>query len=101
MENSYCVGRLQDFPVGKPRLIQVGPQPVFILNRGENFVAFDDYCPHRAGPLSEGACDGSTIECPWHGARFDLSTGKPLSGPCRRALRLRTLTVESDQVFVS
>src|SRR5215469_11411808 len=42
---------------------------------GKAFV-LRDVCPHRAFPLSEGSCDGQTVECTYHGWRFDAHTGQ-------------------------
>ncbi len=36
-------------------------------------------CPHRAGPLGEGRLEGTVVTCPWHGWRFDVTTGRCLS----------------------
>src|SRR6267154_3948402 len=38
--------------------------------------ALRDVCPHRAFPLSAGHCDGHTVECTYHGWRFDAHTGQ-------------------------
>jgi phenylpropionate dioxygenase-like ring-hydroxylating dioxygenase large terminal subunit len=38
--------------------------------------ALRDVCPHRAFPLSAGSCDGRTVECTYHGWRFDAHTGQ-------------------------
>src|SRR5450631_2183483 len=42
---------------------------------GKSF-ALRDVCPHRAYPLSLGQCDGETLECTYHGWRFDAHTGQ-------------------------
>jgi phenylpropionate dioxygenase-like ring-hydroxylating dioxygenase large terminal subunit len=42
---------------------------------GKSF-ALRDVCPHRAYPLSLGHCDGETLECTYHGWRFDAHTGQ-------------------------
>jgi 3-phenylpropionate/trans-cinnamate dioxygenase ferredoxin subunit len=55
---------------------------VCLMRRGGAVLAIDDRCPHAEFPLSEGEllADGS-VQCAWHGARFDLRTGALLDGP--------------------
>lgn len=38
-------------------------------------------CPHRGAPLAEGTLDGAILTCPWHGASFDVRTGRRVRGP--------------------
>ena len=38
-------------------------------------------CTHRGGPLSEGELEGDEVTCPWHGAKFKVSSGEVLSPP--------------------
>lgn len=33
-------------------------------------------CPHRGGPIGEGALTGTVVACPWHGWEFDVTTGR-------------------------
>src|ERR1700674_2469144 len=49
-----------------------------VLGRDASGKAFAlrDVCPHRAFPLSAGQCDGQTVECAYHGWRFDAHTGQ-------------------------
>jgi nitrite reductase/ring-hydroxylating ferredoxin subunit len=58
---------------------------VFTLD-GELIVT-DESCPHRGGPLSEGALRDGGVVCPWHWFVFDLGTGECRTatvGPLRR-----------------
>jgi phenylpropionate dioxygenase-like ring-hydroxylating dioxygenase large terminal subunit len=49
-------------------------QPILMTRDAGGAVrAIGDRCPHRFAPLHRGMRDGDTIECPYHGLRFDLS----------------------------
>jgi nitrite reductase/ring-hydroxylating ferredoxin subunit len=52
-----------------------GDLDVLIAHTDAGLAAIDDRCPHMSAPLSLGALDGCTIDCPLHSGRFDLSTG--------------------------
>lgn len=57
--------------------------------------AFQEFCTHRFGPLSEGELRGCEVVCPWHNSRFDVRTGKVMHGPAK--VDLRTFEVESRE----
>jgi nitrite reductase/ring-hydroxylating ferredoxin subunit len=69
--------------------------PMIIEERGLRFriveldgklVAHSTVCPHTLGPLATTIISNGIIECPWHGYRFDVATGKCVSGHnCRLA----------------
>src|SRR5207253_6685982 len=42
----------------------------------QGLFAFSDSCTHKGGPLSDGALVGCTVQCPWHGSQFDVSSGR-------------------------
>ena len=52
------------------------------------------HCPHRGGPLADGQLLGPFLRCPWHGATFDVRTGRRLRGPAcpDLATRVRSVT---------
>jgi 3-phenylpropionate/trans-cinnamate dioxygenase ferredoxin subunit len=54
-----------------------------VFNADGNYYAIEDRCSHDDGPLAEGEFDAEacTIECPRHGALFDLTTGRPKTLP--------------------
>ena len=64
-------------------------------------VAFTDQCSHREFPLSAGEIlEDGTVECPWHGARFDCRTGAVLRGPACDAVKVHEVRVEDGIVYV-
>jgi len=66
------------------RQFDVQGVPVLLTRVNGQIVAIGDRCTHRGGPLAEGRRDGDCVVCPWHGSRFDLSTGEVLHGPATR-----------------
>jgi nitrite reductase/ring-hydroxylating ferredoxin subunit len=69
---------------------------VAVFNVAGRFCATQARCTHMGGPLNEGSLDGSTLQCPWHGARFNVCTGAVLRGPARDPLRTYRVVVEGD-----
>lgn len=56
-------------------------EDVLLVRFADRVVRVPARCPHRGGPLGEGRVIGTFLECPWHGATFDLRTGRRLRGP--------------------
>ena len=58
----------------EPLEVWLHDTPWMLMREGEHVVAFVDQCPHRAYPLSAGTvCADGTLQCGYHGWRFDLS----------------------------
>lgn len=76
------VCRLDDIPVGTTRPARVDGESLLLCRTGESAVhAVEDSCTHDDGPLDQGELDGCEIECPRHGARFDVTTGAVVRMP--------------------
>jgi nitrite reductase/ring-hydroxylating ferredoxin subunit len=87
-------GEFQMSQVPPGSALLVGAAAVF--NVAGRVCATQAKCTHRGGPLSEGALDGSTVTCPWHGSQFDVCTGAVRRGPAREPLETYPVTVEGD-----
>jgi nitrite reductase/ring-hydroxylating ferredoxin subunit len=74
---------------------------VCLIRQGNRISALHDECTHQGMPLSAGEVlpDG-TIECPWHGARFDCVTGALRRGPAEVDVQAYDVSVEGDTVLV-
>ena len=69
---------------GTMRLIELEDgRKIGVFNAGGDLYAIEDRCSHDDGPLAEGEfdADARTVECPRHGALFDLETGRPKTLP--------------------
>jgi 3-phenylpropionate/trans-cinnamate dioxygenase ferredoxin subunit len=78
-----------------------GGKAICLVRYEGRVAAFADECPHQAFPLSAGEvhADG-TLECVWHGARFDCLTGAVLRDPATDPLTPYAVRVEGDRVLV-
>ncbi len=73
---------------------------MLVCNVGGDLYAVEDVCPHDRGPLGEGRLRGATIECPRHGARFDVRDGSVKAPPAVRPVPCLPVHVEDGQVVV-
>lgn len=62
--------------------------------------AFQEFCTHRFGPLSEGQFTGCEVICPWHRSRFDVTTGKVTAGPAKVDLRTFPVEVRDGRIWI-
>ena len=100
-EEYVTVGKTSDVAPGTVRVFVVDGRNVAVANVDGQFYAFADVCTHDDGPVAEGELDGYVIECPRHGARFDIATGQALSMPAVVPLPVYDLKVEGDEIKVS
>lgn len=66
---------------GERIIVDIDGDPIAVFRIGENYYAIMDICSHDDGPVAEGELRDHEIECPRHGARFDVRTGEVLSLP--------------------
>ena len=87
------VGRAEDVPPGRGATVELKDGTELALyNVGGAFHAIENFCPHRGAPLADGNLCGHTVECDWHGWRFDVRDGACLTNP--------THAVEAYEVVV-
>ena len=85
MSSFIKVATRGELPSGGKKLAEVDGRAIAVFNVDDAFYAIDDVCTHDGGPLAEGELIGCEIECPRHGARFDVRTGRPSA--CRPSSR--------------
>jgi nitrite reductase (NADH) small subunit len=91
------VAPLSAIPPGEGRQFEVAGQRVANTRSGQVF-AVQANCPHRNGPLADGLVGGTTLVCPLHSWKFDLSTGDALMGDC--GLRTYPACVDEKQNII-
>ena len=94
--------RLSDVEAGLPHGVALPDGTrVCLVRDGDQVYAVADRCPHRDFALSGGdMVEPCVLECPWHGARFDVRSGRMLQGPATDDLTTYAVRVVGDEVFV-
>jgi 3-phenylpropionate/trans-cinnamate dioxygenase ferredoxin component len=89
-----------EIPDGGVKIVQAGSLFLGVYLIDGAYYAIEDRCSHDDGPLCEGDRDGFCVECPRHGARFDLRTGNALSLPATQGVDVYQVSVRGGEVFV-
>ncbi len=76
------LGPLSQIPLGEGREFVVDGRVIAVFHTRRGVHASQPACPHREGPLIDGLIGGTTVVCPLHAWKFDLTTGQPLMGTC-------------------
>ena len=85
---------------GEAKRVLVDGRPVALVRTAGRLYAVDDTCTHEEASLSDGFIEDGKIECPRHGAMFDLATGSALSLPATRDIGTWVVKVEGDDILV-
>ena len=93
---------ITDLPPGATRIVTWEDLEIGVFNCAGEILAIEDRCSHDDGDLVQGEFDQATctVECPRHGSRFDLRTGKPLTLPAYVPIDTFPVTVEDGLIRV-
>jgi 3-phenylpropionate/trans-cinnamate dioxygenase ferredoxin subunit len=92
--------RTDDVPLDEARRFDVNGTPVALFHLPAGFFAIGDTCSHEEASLSEGFIEDDIVECPRHGAQFDIATGQNRSLPATRPVPAYRVVVDGDEVYV-
>lgn len=101
MSDWITVAKTTEIALGKFKDVQAGGKNLLVCHTPSGFHVVDDACTHDDGPLGDGWLDGESIECPRHGAKFDVCNGKVLCLPAAVPINSYKTVVEGDQVKVN
>jgi 3-phenylpropionate/trans-cinnamate dioxygenase ferredoxin subunit len=112
----HVVGRVDDVPAGRQKLVTVEGRAICVFNREGEFFALLDRCPHEGGSLCRGdriglvqssepgsyeySRQGEFIKCPWHAWEFDIRTGQSWCDPKRIRVKTFNIGVETGENLV-
>jgi uncharacterized membrane protein/nitrite reductase/ring-hydroxylating ferredoxin subunit len=83
---SVVVADAGELKVDQMKLLHVGSKRVVLARTENGFVAFDDRCSHRGGPLADGVLMCGKVHCKWHGSQFDAASGAVKAGPAEEGI---------------
>ncbi len=87
-------------PPGEVKVVDVDGVMVAVFNIDGEFYAIEDVCTHDGAEIASGCLIDDEIECPRHGARFNVRTGEVLSAPAYEDLETFETRVENHTVQV-
>lgn len=93
------IADLDELPDPGRKSVIVDETPALLLHAGGQYYCLEDVCTHDGQPLTDGPVRDGSIECPRHGARFDLATGKALCMPATEPVRVFQVEVRGDGVY--
>ena len=96
----FTVATSDELQSGDRIVVEIGHHVIGVFRVSDNYYAIRDVCTHDDGPLADGEVDGHEIECPRHGARFDLRDGAVTAPPAVLPVPIYPVRVEGDDVQV-
>jgi 3-phenylpropionate/trans-cinnamate dioxygenase ferredoxin component len=89
---------VSELPPGGMR--RIDQPPIAVFNVEGRLFAISDICTHAEASLSEGMVEGEIVECPLHGARFDLRSGEALTPPAVEPVQTFPVVTQEDDIYV-
>ncbi|MCB0129201.1 MAG: non-heme iron oxygenase ferredoxin subunit [Caldilineaceae bacterium] len=101
MSDFIKVAKTDEIAVNSSKLVEIDDMRIAIFNLEGTYYAIEDVCTHDGGPLVEGEIvNDCQVECPRHGARFDIRTGVAVSFPAFAPTNTYEVRVEGDDVLI-
>jgi nitrite reductase/ring-hydroxylating ferredoxin subunit/uncharacterized membrane protein len=87
-------------PEGQTLRAEIEGTVIALVRLEGKIYAFQEFCPHRFGPLSEGCFHDHQVTCPWHESSFDVRSGAVTHGPAKVPLKTYETTLRAGQIHV-
>ena len=99
-EEFMRVAATSEIQADKMKMVQYKGQAICLANIMGKYYAIRNTCTHLGGPLAQGKLEGRVVECPWHGSRFDLTTGEVKGGPAQTPEPVFEVKVEGTNILI-
>ena len=95
------VAAVADLPPNSLLSVAVDDFNVCLAHADGRIYAFRDNCTHKDFPLSAGALEDGQVECSWHGARFDVASGRAVRLPAIKPVTTFEVKIEDGEIFIA
>ena len=75
------IAKVDEIPAGKMKHVEANSKEIVIANMNGKYYALEDRCGHMNAPLSMGNLTRDVVTCPFHGAKFNVTSGKKIAEP--------------------
>jgi 3-phenylpropionate/trans-cinnamate dioxygenase ferredoxin subunit len=82
------VAKTMDITPGTMKSFRINGSKILVSNIEGKFYAINNKCTHLGGDLSRGNLEGKIVSCPRHGSKYDVTTGKNITGPAKGIFKL-------------
>ncbi len=100
MPTFVTVAKNSEIAEQSAKCVEVKGKRIALFKLAGEFYAIDDTCTHRGGPLSEGIVQGEEVECPWHGAHYNIKTGEVTSPPAPKGVTKYNVRVTAEDLEI-
>ena len=100
MSEYVKIASVSDLPPGQGKIVAVQGREIALFNLNGSYCAIDNTCTHAGGPLGEGMLEGEEVECPWHGARFNVKTGAVCNPPADEGVTAYKVRVNGSDIEI-
>ena len=100
MSDFISVAKVSEFDHQPAKCVEVAGKTIALFKLGDEYFAIDDTCTHKGGSLSEGNIGGDEIECPWHGAHFNIRSGKVILDPAKEDVSTYDVRLSGDVIEI-
>lgn len=91
---------LDEVPPGTLKGVVQNGAAIVVANVDGDVYALEDRCSHQDYPLSDGELDGTRLQCIYHGAEFDVCSGKALTLPAILPVKSYPVEIRDDDVYI-
>jgi len=91
---------IEKIDANQPACVEIEGHELAIFEKDGDYYALDNLCTHQGGPLCEGEIEEGEVECPWHGARFDITSGSVTVPPASQDVKSYPVRVSNGTIEV-